>query len=147
MTCARRSKRAALKEKAAKAAEKAAKKAEKAAEAAAKKAEKAVVAAAKKAKSAAEAARKKAEKAAQDEKRRADQREQQEQREREREDAEIEAMLRSLPPSVLDGSSASNSFTAIVRRCARAVADGYKHFAPALEPLHNDTVTSGTRPT
>ncbi len=94
---------------------------------------------------AAEAARKKeaaAAKKAAAEKRRTEQREQQEQREREREDAEMEAMLRQIPPSVLDGSTAGDNFRSS-ESCATAVVKEHKQFTRALAPLHGEeTVAS-----
>ena len=52
------------------------------------------------------------------ERRRDELRERQEQREREGEGAELEAMLRRLPPSVLDGSTACDNFAAFARSLA-----------------------------
>ena len=74
------------------------------------KAAKVAEAASKKAEKAAEAAAKKAEKAAEAERRHTEQRERQEQREREHEEAELEAMLCRIPPSVLNGSTDESSF-------------------------------------
>ena len=123
-------------------AEAAAKKAEKAAEAITKKAQKAAEAVAKKAEKEAEAAAKKAEAAAKKAEKAAEQRELQEQREREREDAAIDELLRSLPPSILDGSTDGDSWGVLVRRCAQAVASEYKQFAAALKPLHTDSIAA-----
>ena len=86
----------------------------------------------------------KAAKAAEKAAKAAERREAREQRETAREEAELEAMLRRIPKSILNGSTAGvagDEFDLLVRCSAQEVASEYPQFAAALEPLLADRNT------